>query len=283
MANRHVVAGASGQVGSVLYRYLEASGAAVLGTGHAHLEPKLAAMDVTDTDLVDGVITDFHPDVVWISAAMTDVDRCEKDPEASFRVNVMGPQNIARVAAREGAQVVFFSSDYVFDGRAGPYSEEAYPSPVQAYGRHKCMAEAWLLAHMPQALVIRTAWVYSREANIRNFVFRTVSQLHQGAVVRAAVDQFNTPTDATWLVTAALAAVDHHWAGILHLTGQERISRYALTCRIAEAHGFDATRVVPVVVAELGLPARRPLQGGLHSTRVGRGPSYAAAPVSPGE
>jgi dTDP-4-dehydrorhamnose reductase len=216
-----------------------------------------------DRDQASKFLQTEHPGVVWIPAAMPDVDRCEREPEVSYALNVQAPEMLASLAAQEHAKVVFFSTDYVFDGQDGPYAESEVVRPIQVYGMHKVEAEQFLLAQVPHALIIRPAWIYSRDDNPRNFVYRVVQQLRQGVRVKAVTDQYNTPTPSEGLGKMSWKAVTDGFEGVLHLVGPERLSRYDLTMRIAEAYGFPAEQVEAVTTESFHLDAQRPLKGGL--------------------
>jgi dTDP-4-dehydrorhamnose reductase len=178
-------------------------------------------------------------------------------------LNVHAPCQLAELSRDIGAKLVFFSTDYVYDGTAGPYKESDAPNPMQVYGMHKLETETFLLKNIPHALIIRSAWIYSQDPNPRNFVFRIVQQLEAGQVVKAAIDQINTPTDSDDLARRAIRAVRRNAEGILHIVGTERLSRYELTRKIADQHGFSDALIEPITTASLKLPARRPLNGGL--------------------
>lgn len=190
------------------------------------------------------------------------MDRCEVDPDLSDAVNVRGPIALCELAASRGIALVYFSSDYVFDGEHGPYLETDPTHPIQVYGQHKVKAEEALLQY-ENTLVIRPAWIYSQERNPRNFVYRIASELQKGHTVKAADDQYNTPTPSTGLAVRAVDAWFEGYRGILHLVGPERLSRLELVGRIAQVLGYDHPDVEVVHVGDLDLPAKRPLNGGL--------------------
>ncbi|MCY0886494.1 MAG: SDR family oxidoreductase [Firmicutes bacterium] len=271
---RSVVIGASGQVGTAVAAVAAERGE-VRGTAFRHPAPGLTPLDMTDGEAVARFLDEAEPDVVWIPAAATDVDRCERDPEWGYTVNVLGPRRVAEAAELRGLKVVFFSTDYVFDGRHGPYSEDDPPRPLMAYGRQKLEAERWLLDHCTRLLIVRTAWIYSEEARPRNFVYRVLEQLASGQPVPAAIDQLNTPTYASDLVRRALDLLERGTQGVVHLAGRDRMSRYALTRTIAGLAGYDPGPVRPVRLAALQLPAPRPLDGGLVSVRAEPSPHTA--------
>ena len=260
---RNLIIGASCQLWVYLWNKLNRDHEDVVGTYYSHPVKNQVQCDFTDMAEVTKLIQDGKPDVVWIPAALPDVDRCEREPELSYVLNVKAPRQVGEVARDNGAKLVFFSTDYVFDGTSGPYRETDVPNPLQVYGKHKAEAEEFLIQNAPDVLIIRPAWIYSEEPNPRNFVFRILQQLKDGHTVRAAIDQINTPTDSRDLVERALAAVNRGDHGIRHMVGPDRLSRYDLTLKIAKDHGFSSSMVEPITTASLNLPARRPLNGGL--------------------
>lgn len=265
---RHLIIGASGQVGGYLWRALQANpNQEAIGTYFATPIVGQIPLDFTNREAIEKALAQHHPDVVWLPAALPDVDRCEREPELSYRLNVEAPSMVADVARELGTKVVFFSTDYVFDGTNGPYRETDATHPLQVYGQHKVKTEEYLIAHIPHALIIRPAWIYSDEPNPRNFVYRIMQQLESGKPVRAATDQINTPTNSRDLVTRSLKAVESKLDGIVHIVGPERLSRYDLTVQIAKEHGYAESLIEPITTESLHLAAKRPLNGGLISIR----------------
>ncbi|WP_053960155.1 SDR family oxidoreductase [Sulfobacillus thermosulfidooxidans] len=260
---KHVIIGASGQVGTYLYQKLGQVGEDVTGTYYRHPQTGYKALDMSDTEAVESLLSAIKPDVVWIPAAMANVDFCEENPELSYEHNVRAPQIVAELASKQGARIVFFSTDYVFDGMNGPYQEKDPVHPIMVYGQHKAEMEQYLLTQVPHSLVIRPAWIYSRDDNPRNFVYRVLSELKRGHAVKAVTDQWNTPTPSDGLVNMAWKALQDEFEGILHIVGPERLTRYELTKRIAKAFGYAVDLVEPVTTESFHLPAKRPLNGGL--------------------
>lgn len=263
MKRKHLVIGASGQVGRQLVRTLEQNQEQVEGTYASRMVPGYHPLDITQAQAVRDLVRQLTPQVVWLPAALPDVDRCEREPEMSWRVNVQGTQNVAHAVREIGAQLVFFSTDYVFDGIRGPFKEDDAVHPIQVYGKHKVEAESYILYHVPKALIIRPAWVYSREDNPRNFIWRIIQQIERRDPIKAAVDQISTPTNAERLAKVAMEAVTAQHSGILHVVGPDRLSRFELTERIAHSKGYHDVVIEPITTGSLGLPAARPLNGGL--------------------
>jgi dTDP-4-dehydrorhamnose reductase len=270
MAVKHWVIGASGQLGSALLEAAWAAGETAVGSFYRRpppggMAPGWEALDLTDVAAVEAALERHQPEVVWVAAALTDVDYCERHPEESAHLNWRAPARLARLSARHGLRLVYFSSDYVFDGRDGPYDEAASPRPLQVYGDHKRRAEEAVLAATPGALVVRTAWLYGQEAKPRNFVYRVWEQARRGEPIKAAWDQVNTPTAVWALVAAVRRWVAEGVRGIRHAAGPWLGSRFDLTCRILEEAGLAGVAVEPVALQSLALAARRPLRTGLVS------------------
>ena len=259
---QHLVFGASGQVGGAIVRELGAVGEAVAGTRYTGSDARYLRVDMTQENSVSEAFASVNPDIVWVPAALPNVDWCEEHPDDSWAVNVEGPVRVMEQARRDSLPLIFFSTDYVFDGTHGPYLETDAVHPLQTYGQHKVEAEQRLL-HYDGTVVVRPAWIYSAEPMPRNFVFRVLQDLKHGRPIRALADQMNTPTPAAPMVRQAWQAVQDGFRGILHLAGPERLSRLELVRRIAQLSGHDPAVVQSVGSHELSLPARRPLDGGL--------------------
>lgn len=266
MNARHLVVGATGQVGSHLLAALAASGASVVGTGHSTAAD--VRLDLADAHGIADVLNRVQPDTVWLAGAYTHVDGCEVDPEASHRVNVAGPTTVAAWARDHGARLVFFSTDYVFDGTAGPYAEDADPHPLSVYGRDKLAIEALLAAELPdRALVVRTTWVYGRAARGQGFIERLTQNLVAGRSVRLPNDQWGNPTSAANLAHATRRLWAAGAAGVWHVAGPDYITRADWGRQVAAYFHGDPSLIEGVPTAALGQPAARPLAGGLLTTR----------------
>jgi dTDP-4-dehydrorhamnose reductase len=259
---RHLVVGATGQVGAHLAATLTRGGGVVVGTGHS--APSDVTLDLGQPGAVREVLHTVKPEAVWIAGAYTHVDGCEANPETSWRVNVAGPLQIAEWASSAAASVVFFSSDYVFDGMAGPYREGDHVHPLSVYGRHKLAVEAWLHQHLAsRSLVIRTAWVYGRAARGQGFIERLTANLRAGATVRLPNDQWGTPTAAADLAQAAVALWERGAVGTWHVAGPDYLSRDAWARQVARHFHCNPDQVEGVPTARLEQAAARPLYGGL--------------------
>lgn len=226
------------------------------------------ALDVTDATQTQAVVQQAAPDVVVHTAAMTDVDGCERAPEAARAINVAGAANVAVACARVGARLVHLSTEYVFDGRAGPYSEDDAPNPLGVYARTKLESERVVAARCSEWVVARTTVLYGYAPNVRpNFVLWLLEQLAGGQRVRVVADQIGSPTLADNLAEMVLALVAGGARGVYHTVGLSRMDRYSFARLAAEVFGLDGSLIDPITTAELNQPAPRPLAAGLSVAR----------------
>ncbi len=258
----HLVIGAAGQVGEHLAQALVQAGHPVAGADFlpaAGIEP----LDIRDLSQVQALVERVAPAVVYLPAALTNVDYCELHPAQSYGTNVLGVANVVAAANAAGARLVYFSSDYVFDGRAGPYTEAAPANPINEYGRHKLLAEHHIGLHARDYLIVRTTGVFGWERQGKNFVYRLWQTLSAGQPVRVPVDQVANPTYAPNLAAVTVDLAGAGARGVYNVVGPERLSRYEFACAAAETFGLDPRLVQPVATSELGQAAARPLNAGL--------------------
>jgi dTDP-4-dehydrorhamnose reductase len=203
-----------------------------------------AGLDVCDAAAVRAALR--PDDVVIHAAAMTDVDGCERDPEAAFAVNAAGAANVAET----GARALLLSTDYVFAGdAAGAYAEDDPTGPLSAYGRSKLQAERAVL-HRPGNLVVRTSWVYG---DGRNFIRSILAAERAGKELRVVADQHGRPTWAGDLAAALAHLVAAGTTGIVHVTGDGDPCTWADLAELVVGHPVQR-----ISSADLGAPAPRP-------------------------
>jgi CDP-4-dehydro-6-deoxyglucose reductase, E1 len=268
MAKRALVIGASGLLGGALLRTLETEGWDVVGTAATRPRTGLCQLDLADQPATAALIREVAPQVVFLAGAFADVDGCEDDPERARRVNVEGPRTCAEACRLTGSLLVFYSSEYVFDGADGPYRETDTPTPISVYGRTKYEAERAIEASGADALIIRTTWVYGWDRASRNFAMQVWQKLSAGERMQVAADQVATPTLVDSLAEVSLRLVELGLGGTVHVAGRDRISRVEFARRLAAAFALDATLIDAVPTAELGQRARRPLIAGLRTERL---------------
>lgn len=259
---RALVIGASGLVGSGLLRSI---GSTAIGTYRTRARDGLRPIDAGDPVALAALLDAARPEVVFFPAAEPNVDWCEEHPAGSYERNV-GPALVALEATRErGARFVFFSSDYVFDGGSGPYSEEDVPAPIQVYGRHKLEIEEQVLR--ADGTVVRTTTVYGEEAPPpKNFVLRLVARLRAGERVTVPSDQISTPTWVDDLSAATVAVAER--GGIWHVAGPTLLARDAFARIVARTFDLDEALIDAVPTSALRQRAARPLRGGLRTEKL---------------
>jgi len=219
---------------------------------------------IADPETVKKTMHRYHPAVVINCAAYTDVDGCERDPERAARVNTIGAENIALGAAEIGAHLIQISTDYVFDGQAGPYDEDAHPHPINVYGESKHKAETAVRNSPADTLIIRAASFVGRGSEDHpGFVEHMVATMRSGKQISAPIDQIANVADVLTLAGGIITALEKNITGLLHLGSREVISRYDLAVLAAEAFGLDTSLVEPVMYDDLKRAANRPLNGGL--------------------
>jgi dTDP-4-dehydrorhamnose reductase len=266
---RAVVIGGSGQIGGWLLRVLKERGHRGVGTYSTNPFPELSRVDAADRDAAAAWLKEQSPDVVFYPAGFTWVDGCERDPARAYAANLEEPMNLARGAAASGARFVYFSTDYVFDGTSGPYSEESPTNPLSVYGRAKLDAERALSAELGAGqLTIRTSWVYGPERQGKNFAYQLVRTLSAGQPLVCPSDQISSPSYGPDVARATVMLAEERQSGLIHVVGPDVIERVRFAQEIAAALGVDPGRIEGKPTAALGQGAPRPLRGGLLTTRL---------------
>jgi dTDP-4-dehydrorhamnose reductase len=263
---RSLVVGATGLVGSHVAKALAQLGP-VERTAHTRAGAGIRLLDIRDEAAVARVVAETTPDVVVCAAAEPFVERCEREPETTAAINVTGSANVARAAAEAAALVVFFSSDYVFDGSHPPYRETDPVRPLNEYGRQKVAAER-IVAASRDHLICRTSGVFGVEPRRKNVVYQVIDRIARGERVRAADDQILCPTGAFELAEALVALIVAEARGIVHICGPDALTRAAFARLVANTFGLDTEKIDAVSTRELGLIARRPRDSSLRTERL---------------
>jgi len=268
VSRRVLVLGASGLVGSHLAAAFREGGWDVTGTYHRNAAPGLVPLDMTDAEATRALVAELRPEAVLCPAAEPNVDRCEQQPEETRRINVGGTRSIVEAARAAGALIAWFSSDYVFDGAAPPYDEDARCNPLNEYGRQKAQCEE-LVRSAPRHIVARVSAVYGWEKARKNYVVRLVDRLRQGERAKAWTDQVLTPTFAPNLGRVMRELVESGATGIFHCCGGRPMDRLSFSRLIATTFGLDPLLVDPVTSDEFQpTPTPRPRDVGMRAEKV---------------
>ena len=259
----HLIIGASGQVGEHLVYAAADAGFEAIGTFYSYPVLGMQRLDIRSRTEAQSLIAKVRPAFVYLPAALSNVDYCELHPEEVYLTNVVGVRNVVQLANSAEAKLVYFSSDYVFDGRDGPYREDDPANPICEYGRQKLIAEHCVALHARDYLIVRTTVVYGWERQGKNFVYRLLSTLRAGQTLRVPVDQIGNPTYAPNLAQAVVELALADAKGVYHVVGPERVNRYEFACEAASVFGLDSRLIQPVATSQLGQTAPRPLNAGM--------------------
>ena len=258
-----LIIGASGQVGEHLVRAASDAGFEAIGTYHNHPVLGMQRLDIRSPTEVQSLIAKVRPSVVYLPASLANVDYCELHPEEGYAANVVGVRNVVQCVNDVEAKLVYFSSDYIFDGKTGPYYEDDPANPICEYGRQKLIAEHYVALHARDYLIVRTTVVYGWERQGKNFVYRLLNTLKAGQVLRVPVDQVGSPTYAPNLARAVVELAISNTKGVYHVVGPERVNRYGFACEAASVFGLDDSLIQAVATNELEQAAPRPLNAGM--------------------
>jgi len=270
-----LVTGCNGQIGFELCRSLAPLGR-VIALDHA-------ACDLTNSARLRDLVRDIVPSVIVNAAAYTAVDKAENNADLAFAINGDAPGILAEEASALDALLVHYSTDYVFDGTAdGPYSESDAPNPLSVYGESKLAGEEAVLATKATSLVLRTSWVFGAYGS--NFAKTMLKLGRDRDTLRIVSDQFGAPTPAGLVADVTAHIVARHWllghraefpAGLYHLAagGDTNWHAYALEVlrQVAERGvvlKVDPRNIQPIGAADYPLPARRPANSRLATTKL---------------
>ncbi|ETA80692.1 dTDP-4-dehydrorhamnose reductase [Youngiibacter fragilis] len=263
---RILITGAKGQLGTQLSEILKIGktelgdipecfiGAEVYGYSSKEL-------DVSDLSAVRAAAARIKPDIIINSAAYTNVDGCETDRDRAFRVNALGPRNLAMVAEEIGARLIHISTDYVFSGTGNvPFAEYDLTDPQSIYGKSKLAGEENVKTFCSRHFIVRTSWLYGLYGG--NFVKTIMKAGKERGALQVVDDQTGNPTNVEDLCHHILKLAETEEYGVYHCTGAGECSWYDFASLIIEYAGIEAT-VAPVSTDQFPRPARRPAYSSL--------------------
>ena len=219
------------------------------------------SLDITVKNRVDSIVSEFKPDVLINSAAMTNVDACESNKENCIALNVEGVKNLVAACENHNTHLIHVSTDFVFDGKAGPYTENDQPNPLSFYGQSKYDSELIVSnSSLSKWSIARTIIIYGIVENMSksNVVLWAKSALESGSELKIVDDQFRSPTYADDLAKGCLLIAEKEKNGIYHLSGKESMSILELVYRVADFYGLDKSTISPVKSESLNQAAKRP-------------------------
>ena len=262
-----LVIGASGLLGKALYNEF-VKDYKVRGTYLKRKKSGFVKLDIRNKKEVQKLFAEIKPDIVFQPAAEPHVDLCEKEKVLTYATNVAGTKNVVESCLAANAKLVYFSSDYVFDGKSGPYKETDKPNPVSEYGRQKAECESIVKEKLKDYIIVRMTAVFGYDADSSNFVMQMIKTLNDKETRKVPVDQYSNPTYVRDIAIACRALIEGNKRGVYNLAGDENINRCEFAAMIADVFGFDKSLIIPVKTSGLGQIAKRPLNCGLYNGKI---------------
>jgi dTDP-4-dehydrorhamnose reductase len=280
-----LITGSNGLLGQkIVYALLGKPGIEIIATskGENRISKKNGyqyfPLDITNKTEVSELISKIKPDCIINTAAMTNVDACENDQPGCKALNVDAVQYLIDACKPLNTHFIHISTDFVFDGEAGPYREEDEPNPVSYYAWSKLESEKIVQASALDWAILRTIIIYGVVDDVQrsNLVLWTKSSLEQNKSINVITDQFRSPTLAEDLADACISAAEKRAKGIFHICGPEKDfdSIINLVKRIADFYHLDKSLIQPISSAELNQPAKRPPKTGFILDKAKRDLNY---------
>ena len=261
-----LVTGSYGQLGRSLFNYLK-SNTEIFWTGrNIPLNENGFYLDICDRINLKGLISLYNPDILINLAALTNVDFCEKNSKIAKEINTNGVKNICDTFK---GKIIQLSTDYVFNGKNGPYVEEDEVSPISVYGKTKLEAENIVSSHNSDNLILRGNVLYDNCISSRaSFLNWVVQSLREKTSIDVVDDQINNPTWAQSMAKVIGLCIKKEISGIYHWGDAEFVSRYKFAKMIAKHYNLETELIKSKSTEELGQVAPRPLKSGLLSDKI---------------
>jgi dTDP-4-dehydrorhamnose reductase len=267
--NRLLVTGASGLLGHKIVGLVK-NGYTIIPLHNTRpLHPNSLRIDITNLSETHTLFNKLKPNAVIHTASETNVDKCETEKEHTWKVNVEGTRNIALACAKTNSKLVYISTDYVFDGEKGNYTEKDKPNPINYYGITKLEGEKQVTQHCKNYAILRTSVLYGWHPWKQNFATWIISKLKQQQKITVVEDHYNTPTLADNLAEMAVEVAMKDLRGVYHASGRERMSRYEFAKQIAKTFNLNSDLIKPVKMSQLtAWIAKRPKDSSLNTGKI---------------
>ncbi len=221
-------------------------------------------LDMLDADRLRAVIAEHRPQTIINTAAMTNVDACEHDPEGCRKLNIEAVATLVALCEEFGIHLIHLSTDFIFDGKEGPYAEDAQPNPLSLYGQSKLDAEQLVQRSTCKWTILRTILVYGVVADVSrsNIVLWAKAALEKGQPLNVVNDQWRMPTLAEDLAHACMLAANTGAKGIFHISGKDMFAIHELVAAVADFWKLDKSLIQQVSSTTLSQAAPRPARTG---------------------
>jgi len=285
VTTRVLVTGAGGLLGGRLAGLLSRR-CQVVAAHHTSPTPtglSTVGLDLLSPAAIEAALRESRAGAVVHCAALADVDRCEAEPELAESLNIRASETLAGLCREGGLRLVALSTDLVLSGDRALCAETEPPAPLMTYGRTKLLGEQATLDRAPGSAVVRIALVHGRGFARRATASESIAwSLRSGRRLRLFTDQYRTPIDPESIANALLALLAGNAAGVFHLGGPERLSRYQLGLRVADCLELPTSSIEPVSQAEHPLQPPRPADVSLDSSRARRELNFTPRPIELG-
>jgi len=221
--------------------------------------PHVQIVQIDFTNWDPAIIEDFRPQVIFHTAAEASIDKCDLHPEYSHQVNYEATARLAELAKKIGARFIFTSSDVIFDGKRGNYQEKDPPNPLNCYAQQKVAAENFIREHLENYVIVRPALIYGRSLNGRpSFTEVMFRNLKQDKPVYLFTDQYRTPVLVNNLAASFWQLAKNDFRGILHVGGNQKLSRYEMGEIMCRLFNFSTELLIPIESTDANQVAPRP-------------------------
>jgi dTDP-4-dehydrorhamnose reductase len=257
-----LVTGASGLLGTRICQLATRQSYEVYSAHSEHI-PQFGTpikLDITDSTALKQIFDKTKPDVIVHSAALTDVDKCEKEKDLAWKINVESTSNIAQLCHKHNSFLVYVSTDYVFNGEKGNYKETEQTAPINNYGLTKLKGEERIKQSEAEYCIARASVIYGSipATGKVNFALWLIERLGKKEETKTVTDQWNSPTLNTNLAEMILEIAEKRITGTFHLAGATRLSRHEFAQKIAEKFNLDKSLLTPVSSETMSWIAKRP-------------------------
>jgi len=267
-----LVTGSNGLLGQSICQYLFKKKISIIPTGRGSVRNTqfnsiYLDLDVTSKHTWDKILDSYKPGVIINTAAMTNVDECEKNHKLSLSTNSLSMSNYLEYMKKNKTHFIQISTDFVFDGKKGLYVEDDPCSPLNFYGFTKLEAEKYIIENHSNYTILRTSLLYGNNVLDNNLFMWVKQKMQNNQALNIVNDQYRTPTYVNDLASVVLQCLEEKKYGIYHISSGERLSIFDIVCNIAESFRFNASLINRIKSKELKQVAQRPMDSSLDITK----------------
>lgn len=264
-----LIIGASGFLGKELYKTFKSDEVyQTYGTYSKKNGENFEYLGMTDLESIKNVFSKVEPNIVLITAALTNVENCETSKEEAYKINVIGIKNVIQECKAHKCKVIYISTEYVFDGNNGPYDELDEVNPINYYGETKLYGEKIILEEIEHYLIVRTTVVYGWDIESKNFIMQLIKNLNEKNTMKVTIDQISSPTYCPNLAEMIKECCEKSITGILNIVGRDIMDRYTFAIKAAEILNLNKNLIIPIETKTVGQIAKRPLKAGLNVDKI---------------